>query len=361
MQQPPRQAVPNPPRRSVLAGGAGAALGISTLALPTAAGAASPGSSGSSQSWVDTGSFSAGTTGTVYGVTFDGTRFIVGGSSGKYYYSDGTDTSSWTTVQTSMDDDGYHLASDGSTLVVAEENDGNLYRVANAFSASPTGVQEISTDAVFLTYVSGGPDGRSAFVTGLGTLKDLYYSTDGGDNWSRNANQPFNGSSFLYGLATDGDVYYALGGDAATLRQSTSLSSSWTNMNPTGLPAGARHLAFDGSSTLVVVAAVDGDADTVPYRSTDGGQTWSAASTAISGAYQCVLHAGGSTFVALGAPGGNVSGTRANAIRSTDGGVTWTDLSTGDLSDTFSSRASAAFGGGRIVASTGDKVLVHVV
>lgn len=48
MTQPDTHGAPTPPRRSVLAGGAGAALGISTLALPSAAVAASPGGGGGS-------------------------------------------------------------------------------------------------------------------------------------------------------------------------------------------------------------------------------------------------------------------------------------------------------------------------
>ena len=366
MTQPDTHGAPTPPRRSVIAGGAGAALGISTLALPSATVAASPGSSTPTQgTWVDTGYFSAGTTGTVYGVTFDGTRFIVGGSDGKYHYSDGTDTSSWTTVQTSMDDDGYHLASDGSTLVVANEFSGEVYRVANAFggSTSVTGVREFSTDAYFVTYVTGGPDDRSVWVVGLDN-KDAYYSEDG-ETWTAISQHPFNGASYLHGLAYDASQtvtskYYALGFNTDTFRQTDDLSTAWSNMGATGLPADPRHLAYDGSSTLVVVDALNVAANSVPYRSTDGGATWSAATTAISGRYECVIHTG-SSFVALGAPGGNTSGTTANVIESTDGD-TWTDMSTGDVdNDTFASRSSAAFGGGRIVASTGDKVLVYVV
>lgn len=47
MTQPDTRGAPIPPRRSVLAGGAGAALGISTLALPSAIAAASTGGGGS--------------------------------------------------------------------------------------------------------------------------------------------------------------------------------------------------------------------------------------------------------------------------------------------------------------------------
>ena len=360
-----------PSRRRVLAGGSGAALGISTLALPSAAVAASPGSNTPTQgSWVDTAQFSNGTTGNIYGVTFDGTRFVVGGRD-KYFYSAGTDTSSWTEVSTGTSShDWIHLASDGTDLVLGTEDSArSIYRVAGAFGGSPSASQSFTTTRLeFATYITGGPGDWSGLVIGTGD-EELLHSTNGGATWTTPTSDaaPFNGSSFLRGLETDGTNFFALAFNDTKALQATDIDGPWSEVDGASnsyaneLSFAAFALAYaepSGTGTLVALIK-SGVSGFDPMYSTNGGVDWSTATTVPSFDYLSSVVSTGDGFIAVGTSSGD--GTISNALQSSDG-ITWTDISTSDEFDTFSYRSSAAFGGGRVVAVTSsDKVLVYVV
>ena len=87
--------------------------------------------------------------------------------------------------------------------------------------------------------------------------------------------------------------------------------AQWTRLS-SGLPGGSSIDALTASgTTLLAGTEVDG-----VFRSTDGGLTWTAATTQPTNATITALTASGTTFLA-GTDGGGV-------FRSTDGGLTWT-------------------------------------
>jgi uncharacterized delta-60 repeat protein len=161
--------------------------------------------------------------------------------------------------------------------------------------------------------------GRGVYLAG-GGFSTLLRSTDA-QNWTpvglTGVDESYNGS------ATDGAGTIIMAGVDANVRPFRGLvritrdgGNTWTL--PTSIPAGwaAGSTTFQltsaafGNGTFVVVSSVG-----TAFRSTDGGNTWTQATTGTTQPLQTVAFGNG-TFMAVGNNG--------TIIRSTDNGVTWT-------------------------------------
>jgi photosystem II stability/assembly factor-like uncharacterized protein len=96
-----------------------------------------------------------------------------------------------------------------------------------------------------------------------------------------------------------------------------SVAAQWTRVS-TGLPSNTIVTSFAASGTTLLAGANEG-----VFRSTDGGVTWTAATTQPANSDVRSLAASGTTLLA-GTNGGGV-------FRSTAGGLTWVALGSGPI------------------------------
>ncbi|GAB4090825.1 WD40/YVTN/BNR-like repeat-containing protein [Hydrogenophaga soli] len=143
----------------------------------------------------------------------------------------------------------------------------------------------------------------------------VFQSADGGANWSACANTGLNPNVYTLVVDGGGTLYAATPGGVFASAD----CASWTAKS-TGLPnaAGVYHptvLAVDPTTPTLLYAGVSG---TGVFRSTDGGGTWSAATTQPAGTElrAFALKPGTSSTLFAASRG-------AGAFKSTDSGATW--------------------------------------
>ena len=143
----------------------------------------------------------------------------------------------------------------------------------------------------------------------------VFQSTDGGAHWSACANTGLNLNAYALVVDGGGTLYAATQGGVFASADCT----SWIARNA-GLPNTAglyspTVLAVGPTNSANIYAGVSG---TGIYRSTDGGATWSAASTQPAGTEVRALAIKPGTSTTLFA-----ASYGAGAFKSTDGGATW--------------------------------------
>jgi photosystem II stability/assembly factor-like uncharacterized protein len=165
----------------------------------------------------------------------------------------------------------------------------------------------------------------------------LFRSTDRGDSWQE---RPLQGqpANPLVSFVDDHEGWLATLGSPAAQCQSQTFALShtadagatWSSLTVTGIaPAQCKNTVTFSDATHGFVTASDPNSAPVVYRTTDGGQSWTAsrplpaAAGSTAGLTPVSLRSFGTTLLA------DVNGQNGhNAYRSTDGGATWTDVST---------------------------------
>jgi hypothetical protein len=225
------------------------------------------------------------------------------------------------------------LAGDGTTMYtaissVAEDTPATFWKTANGganWAPAGTGLTAMTVNDVAAT------PGTVWVATNAGVFR----STDGGATFS-----PFNkglNNTNVYRVATNGATLFAgVFGNSNGVFRSADGGRTW---QPSGAFMNNRRIRTVAAAGSTVVAG--GESGT--YRSTDGGATFAAARTGLSGSSNAyALAASGSTLYAGLFPSG--------FARSTDGGATWT---MGTAPSTFLSSAIATDGTSVVVSAGG--------
>lgn len=232
--------------------------------------------------------------------------------------------------------------SDANTIWIGAVN-GGIWKTTNATSADPQWVEQLGlerslsigslaldpTDASHKTLLAGSA-AMSSFQGVGGARIGVYYTTDGGTNWTKLDGGGTIAGKNIIGVAPRGATMVIAAGTGGVWR-STDTGQTWTAVSGatgTGLPPGtAFDLASDPSdpARLFTNAGANGI-----YRSTDTGATWQKVSdAAIDKAIQGtplsnVRIAAGrhkEVYVAIA-----VYYQLSALFRSGDGGATWTAL-----------------------------------
>jgi hypothetical protein len=250
------------------------------------------------------------TTGTYYGLAFDGANGILGSytaNTGIWYSSNSGET--WT--QSDLTTSGYFTAVlEGDVgLICALTGQGILY----SDDAGATWSQSDLT--------SGSGRFRGLVVSGSNAIAGstgnggIYYSSDGGETWTQSNIT----TDAYWSIVMDGDNAVAASGNSKGILYSTNAGETWTQSNITTQSYQPNALSINGSTVLVGSNTNDG-----LWYSTDTGQTWTQSdvdtndwfSTAISGTNAI---AGASNSIGI--------------KYSSDSGVTWSnsDITTGNF------------------------------
>ncbi len=142
------------------------------------------------------------------------------------------------------------------------------------------------------------------------TNPTIYYTTNGGTNWSTNADIP-KVDVLKFFDATHGIVL-----NGRNVYQSVNGGQNWTLIAPNGMPNAANDLSFGSSSNVLITAT----SNAKPNISIDGGLTWSAISPNLTFQRSFSVTAISDTDFWVG---DDIS----SIIHSTDGGVTWVETS----------------------------------
>ncbi|MCW5852363.1 MAG: VCBS repeat-containing protein [Anaerolineae bacterium] len=227
---------------------------------------------------------------------------------------------------------------DANRVYIAGVN-GGVWKTTNATAASPTWtplgdtLQSLSIarialdplDATDQTLVAGV--GRfSALGNNGDDLTGLYYTTNGGTNWTTTTSSLLSANSITGVFARGTTLMAASAG--GLFRTTSGPLGTWTKISGTlGLPdAPARDLAADPTSTSRFYVTFTGASGGI-FRTDDTGATWTNVTAGISGisgattAINASVGASGAVFVILNNGGG------AKALyRSTNLGAAWTAL-----------------------------------
>lgn len=147
-------------------------------------------------------------------------------------------------------------------------------------------------------------------------------STDGGDTWSAG---PTIGQWTDVAMSSDGSRMYAVTVSGSNLYRSSNTGSTWTT---TGVGATITTVACSDDGLTVII----GRSSSTPSISTDGGVTFTAASSLPTGTWRASVSGDGSVFAA------HLTSASQQLYISTDGGTTWSQQTT-MLSTTWSSSA----------------------
>ena len=156
----------------------------------------------------------------------------------------------------------------------------------------------------------------------------IYASSDGGAHWTSLGNPFTSGGQNLKAFAVSGDrkTVYGLVEYLGVVR-SDNAGQSWTPINE-GLPKNdfqvlVQSLAVDPADTQIIYAGTGGfvGGGAGVYKSTDGGESWSAANKGMLDYYITALAVDPANSQVVYAGGGS-----GDLFKSSDGGLSWTNI-----------------------------------
>jgi hypothetical protein len=245
-------------------------------------------------------------------------------------------------------------------LIYAGTVNGGVWRTTNATANSPTWtpLADQQLPALSITSLALSPVDTSIVFAGTGSASSLARegspgfgvarSTDGGDTWTVLAASTFAGRRIESIVPTDledGNVVLAATLlDGGGVFRSTDLGSSFTRLSgdgTSGLPdQGVSSLVADPGNPKRFYAAVpaldQATGNEGVYRSDDGGVTWTAANSGLTGLDTALrillsvhnndkLHTN-AIYAAIISNAGDARGHLQGVFRSGDGGESWTAL-----------------------------------
>jgi photosystem II stability/assembly factor-like uncharacterized protein len=215
-----------------------------------------------------------------------------------------------------------------------------VYRTDNGGASwAPTGLSYKQTDfdGSLIRRVLFHPTQAGTLIAG--GVSGIFKSTDDGATWRKvdthviwDIEQDFSNGAVIY--ATTGTIR-SFGGGSATLMKSTDFGETWTQKNtnwPTDLSIGRTEIGLTPQNpNYVYVLAADPNGGFYGfYRSTDGGETWTARFTMAANSRNILDNQQGWYDLAILVDPKNkervyVGGLNMNAT--SDGGLTWTPVS----------------------------------
>ncbi len=255
----------------------------------------------------------AGTTTTLYAVSYDAslTRYFVAGAGGMILQS--TDAATWTQLTGNTTSDLYAVANNGGTTIVAAGANGTITTTTN--SGSTWTAQTITGAPALYGIAYGHSNSTTApgnIFVAVGAGGTVRYSADG-LNWTAAAS-PSTSSDIkgvTYGLINGVGTFVAVTANGYVITSTD--GSSWTApdavspLTTLNAIAASANAATPLSTTVTTVTnafvAVDNAGNI--FRSTDGGLTWPQVGTSATPLY-AVTRGGLYDYSAVGAAGTNL-------------------------------------------------------